>query len=180
MRKFFAILLIMATILLSCTACIQGSVGSNGEVSLPTITEPFLKLKDEAQCKNCSIKMSTNLAPAVSYYITPSGFEWDRLEAKGYRMEIKVAYDVYYEKDWAIGIGYAGSPKYEISIVNSDGLGNMESNMTTNTKTQTRTMSLVYNIVDIKNQRIVLTFSTDNIQNIIYFKNIKVTYKCAK
>ena len=117
---------------------------------------------------------------SASYYITPEGFEWDKLEEKGYKMKITVTYDVYYKKDWDLGFGYAGSPKYEVSVVNSDGMGKIDDNMPTETTSQTRTLSFSSKIVDLKNTRLVLTFSTDNIQNIIYFKNIKIDYQCYK
>ena len=139
-----------------------------------------LKLEDSQRCTDCSIKFSASTDMSASYYITPQGFEWDKLEEKGYKMKITVTYDVYYKKDWSLGLGYAGSPKYEVSVVNSDGMGKIDNNMTTSTSTQTRTISFTSQIVDLKNTRLVLTFSTDNIQNIIYFKNIKVDYQCYK
>lgn len=95
-------------------------------------------------------------------------------------MKITASYDVYYKKDWDLGFGYAGSPKYEVSVVNPDGMGKIDDNMPTETTSQTRTFSFSSKIVDLKNTRLVLTFSTDNIQNIIYFKNIKVDYQCYK
>ena len=67
-----------------------------------------------------------------------------------------------------------------IDRVNSDGMGKIDDNMPTETTSQTRTLSFSSKIVDLKNTRLVLTFSTDNIQNIIYFKNIKVDYQCYK
>ena len=139
-----------------------------------------LKLEDTQRCKDCSIKFSTSTDMSASYYITPEGFEWDKLEEKGYKMKITVTYDVYYKKDWDLGLGYAGSPKYEVSVVNSDGMGKIDDNMSTQTTSQTRTLSFSSKIVDLKNTRLVLTFSTDNIQNIIYFKNIKIDYHCYK
>ena len=95
-------------------------------------------------------------------------------------MKITVSYDVYYKKDWDLGFGYAGSPKYEVSVVNSDGMGKIDDNMPTETASQTRTLSFSSKIVDLKDTRLVLTFSTDNIQNVIYFKNIEVDYLCYK
>ena len=117
---------------------------------------------------------------SASYYITPNGFDMDELEKKGYNMRITVTYDVYYKKDWSVGLGYLGSPKYEISLVNSDGMGKIDKDMSTSTSSQTRTFSVSASIADLKNTRLVLTFSTDNIQNIIYFRNITVDYQCFK
>ena len=113
-------------------------------------------------------------------YITPEGFDLYELEKRGYGMEIKVTYDVYYKKDWGIGLGYAGSPKYEVSVFDSDGMGVMDKDMTTKTSKTTRTITLTSGIVDLKNTKLFLKFSTDNVQNIIHFENIRVDYRCFK
>ena len=139
-----------------------------------------LKLEDTQRLKDCSIKFSSSTNMSASYYITPEGFNWEKLEEKGYKMAITVKYDVYYEKDWDLGLGYVGSPKYEVSVFNSDGMGKMDENMPTETTVQTREISFSLRAVDLKDTRLVLTFSTDNIQNVIYFENIKVDYQCYK
>ena len=167
MRKIVSVILLLAMVI-SISSC-------SGASPLDSVT---LKLKDTQRCEDCSIKFSTSTDMSASYYITPEGFEWDKLEEKGYKMKITVTYDVYYKKDWDLWFGYAGSPKYEVSVVNSDGMGKIDDNMPTETTSQTRTLSFSSKIVDLKNTRLVLTFSTDNIQNIIYFKNIKVNYQC--
>ena len=41
-----------------------------------------LKLNDTQKCKDCSIKFSSSTDMSASYYITPEGFEWERLEKK--------------------------------------------------------------------------------------------------
>ena len=169
MKKSFSIVLLLALVF-SFISCSKTS-------PLDTVT---LKLEDTIKCKDCSIKFSTSENMSASYYITPEGFEWDKLEEKGYKMKITVTYDVYYKKDWSLGFGYAGSPKYEVSVVNSDGMGKIDDNMPTETNSQTRTLSFSSRIVDLKDTRLVLTFSTDNIQNMIYFKNIRVDYQCYK
>ena len=169
MKKTVPIILLIA-MLLSFTSCAQST--------------PFdaisLKLEDTTKCKDCSIKFSTSENMMASYYITPQGFEWDKLEEKGYNMKITIKYDVFYKKDWDLGFGYAGSPKYEVTILNSDGMGTGDENLTTSTTVQTRTISFSSKIVDLKDTKLVLTFSTDNIQNIIYFENITVSYQCYK
>lgn len=139
-----------------------------------------LKLEDTLHCADCSIKFSSDKNAGASYYITPEGFEWDKLEENGYKMRVTVSYKVYYEKDWSLGFGYAGSPKYEISVVNADGMGKLEKDLSTTTSSQIRTLSFTSRIVDIKDTKLILTFSTDNIQNIIYFKNITVDYECYR
>ena len=169
MKKTFSIILIL-TLVFTFVAC-------SGANPLDTVT---LKLEDTQKCEDCSIKFSPSTNMSASYYITPEGFEWDKLEKKGYKMKITVTYDVYYKKDWGLVFGYAGSPKYEVSVFNSDGMGKIDDNMPTETTSQTRTLSFSSRIVDLRDTKLVLTFSTDNIQNIIYFKNIKVDYQCYK
>ena len=171
MKKLFFVILILAVVLVA--------VYSMGGASF--IDALTMKLEDTERYEDCSIKFSMNADMAVSAYITPTGFDWEQLEKRGYEeMKITVTYDVYYEKEWEIGLGYAGSPKYEVSIFNSDGLGKMDENLSTTTSPQTRTFSIKANISDLKDTRLVLSFSTDNIQNMIYFENIKVDYKCYK
>lgn len=169
MKKIVSVILLLVMV-----SSVSSCFGAN---PLDPIT---LKLKDTQRCKDCSIKFSTSTDMSASYYITPQGFEWDKLEEKGYKMKITVTYDVYYKKDWSLGIGYAGSPKYEVSVVNSDGMGKIDNNMPTEKYVQTRTLSFSSKIVDLKGTRLVLTFSTDNIQNKIYFENIKIDYQCYK
>ncbi len=137
-----------------------------------------LKLEDSVRCADCSIKFLSDQNMGTSYYITPEGFEWDKLEENGYKMRVTVSYEVYYEQDRTLDFGYAGSPKYEISVVNANGMGKLEQNLSTTTTPQARTLSFTSGIVDIKDTKLVLTFSTDTIQNIIYFKNITVRYEC--
>ena len=144
------------------------------------ITKPKLKLEDSIRCEDCCIEMDSKHNPSASYYITPSGFDWDELDMQGYYMTITVTYDVYYQKDWSFDLTYAGSPKYELYILNSENRGVIEEDLTTTTTSTTKTATFRAKAVNLKNEKIRLTFSTDNIQNEIYFKNIRVDYKCSK
>lgn len=154
------------------------SGGGNNIFSNPFVEE--LKLYDQARCNDCKIKMWSGESPSASYYITPQGFELEKLAKKNYYMEIKVSYNVHYTKDYSAlwDIGYAGSPKYEASIKNSDDLGVFENNMPTTLEKKSHSFSYKSTCTDLINNRIILTFSTDNIQNTIYFDNILVTYTC--
>lgn len=170
-----------------CVFCVLGFSScdsifptGNGNLALP---EWGLKLNDTRQCADCSIKfMDNSKYSSCIYYVTPTGFEMNKLSEKGYTMKISVTYDVYYKKDYDVlwDIGYAGSPKYEVFLLNDDGLGSMQKNLTTKTQSMTRTITYISTATDLLNTKIKLTFSTDNIQNIIYFKNIVVTYVCYK
>ena len=149
-----------------------------------TFYAKWVKIKDYIQCKKGSIKFfDKNYNSTLSYSITPNQFDYDRLAQLGYKgMTILIDYVVYYQKDYDVpfDIGYAGSPKYEIYILNSKLSYFEEKNLTTTTKS--KHISYSYNIafINLKDITYTLTFSTDNIQNIIYFDNIVVSYTVFK
>ncbi|MBQ8885222.1 MAG: InlB B-repeat-containing protein [Clostridia bacterium] len=145
-----------------------------------TLYAKWIKLTDTMYCTSCSIKDWAGYDPAVTWYITPSGFEMRKLAEMGYTMRITVSYSVYYEKDYDLPIGYAGSPKYEVYIFNSDGLGTAEEDLKTTSKYTAHEVYFTCKVVDLLNQQIKLTFSTNNIQNIIHFKSIIISYECFK
>ena len=141
----------------------------------------WLKIYDAKRCKDTEIKLSTKYSAAASYAITPTGFNYSRLNELDYSMTITVTYDVYYEKDYDVlwDIGYMGSPKYEVFLTGTDLSGDCDLNMSTSKTPQTRSISITVSANSLANQKeILLTFSTDNVQNIIYFENITVTYEC--
>lgn len=149
-----------------------------------SLNAPFssLKLNDTQRCESCSLKMWEGNTPAATYSITPEGFDYDSLDSQGYHMRITVSYTVYYKKDYNVpfDIGYAGAPKYELTILTSDGMGNGLQNQTTTTGEKSKSFSVTIKINDLRDTKLTLTFSTDNVQNIIYFKNIQVSYLCTK
>lgn len=147
-----------------------------------TIYAKWLKIKDTQKINNCSIKMWNGNSSSLSAYVTPTGFDFDVLNAKNYKIKITISYDVYYQKDYdaPLDIGYAGSPKYEISITNSEGTGKFQNDLSTSKSGQTRTITYETNAINYKNDKIKLNLSTDNIQNTIFFENIVVTYECIK
>ena len=176
MKKIIIFILMLCGLVTTLSGCFEAIE------DISTAVEN-LKLTDTKRCASCSIKyLDSDYNSSASYYITPNGFEMDKLEEKGYYMEIKVTYDVYYKKDYDVlwDIGYAGSPRYEISIMNSDFMGKAEKDLSTTLNSVSRQLTIRASVADINNQRWVLTFSTDNIQNIIYFNNIIVNYRCFK
>ena len=191
MKKLFIIALTILLIisLFACFGCGEISTNSvsGGSNNIGGIGDPLkppttvtLKLNDTRRCADCSIKFLSDKDMSASYYITPSGFDLDKLDESGYYMRITVTYDVYYKKDWDLGLGYIGSPRYELSLVNSDGMGKIQNDLPTSTTSQTKTVTYTTSCANLKNTRLILTFSTDNIQNIIYFKNIRINYQCIK
>ena len=148
-----------------------------------TLYAKWLKIRDTQTCKDASIKWGSNTDASASWQITPTGFDLERLEELGLvGINITVTYNVRYRKDYDVlwDIGYAGSPRYEVMIVNSNGMGTMQENLSTSKSATERTISCGVTFSTLKNERIYLTFSTDNIQNKIYFEDIVVTYECAK
>ena len=140
----------------------------------PFTPESQIKTSDVSYCQDCKV-----YASASTYYITPSGFDWDALEKKGYdTISITVSYSVSYQKNWKIGLGYLGAPKYEVTLANSDWLGNTISDQVAPSTATKRSHSFTLRIVNVKNIRLTLSFSSDNIQNNIYFKNITINYRC--
>lgn len=142
----------------------------------------WLKTEQTINCKSTVIKDWSGNNSSAAYSITPSGFDFEQLSKEGYYLKIKITYDVYYEKDYDVplGIGYAGSPKYEAYLYNSKKYLSVDEDMSTTTSTKTRTIEVTISAADMMNEKITLEFSTDNIQNLIYFKNIVVEYKCIK
>ena len=146
-----------------------------------TLYARWVKIENTAQCNNCKIKLDNNHNSNVYFQITPSGFDTNRLSELGYsKIKILVTYDVFYVKDYTgLDMFYAGSPRYEISLYNSNKLGQFQEDKSTSTNAVTRTIENEILISDISNDNITLEFSTNNIQNIIHFQNIIITYQCV-
>lgn len=148
-----------------------------------TLYAKWLRTSDVMSCRSTSIKyMDSNFDDSVLYSVNPPRFDLATLAAQGYHIKIEVSYDVFYQKDYDVlwDIGYAGSPKYEVYIRNSDYIGVSQEDMPTTTSSRTRTISYSASAASLMNTNLYLNFSTNNIQNIIYFRNIEVTYTCYK
>ncbi len=154
----------------------------NSSNNTPDDNTPPLKTYDKKTFVDSSIKaMSQSKSSSVSYLITPSGFDLDELNIRGYYMTITVSYSVHYKKDSVLpDFMWAGAPKYELTILTSDLVCFQKSNLTTSKTSTQKSYSYNVDIVNIMDSKISLTFSTDNVQNVIYFTNIKVTYNCHK
>ena len=73
-----------------------------------------------------------------------------------------------------------GAPQYEVAILNTNGEGAIKDNLTTTTSKKERTIAYSSTIKELENDTIKLTFHSDNIQNIVHFSSIVVTYQCVK
>lgn len=143
----------------------------------------WILLEKTAKCTNTRIKyMDSSESSSSIYYITPSDFDLRTLAENKYRMKITVTYDVFYRKDYDVflDIGYMGSPKYEVAIYNSDKLGVYKNDLGTSKSSDTRTLTYTEYPANLIGEKIMLEFSTDNVQNKIYFENIVVKYECIK
>ena len=148
--------------------------------SKKTLYAKWLRKEKTIYCENACIKFLDNEPSSVIYSITPNGFDFDELSKRNYNMTIRVDYTVYYRKDYdaLLDIGYAGSPKYEVYIYNSKNLGISKENVSTTLSKKQSYIELSAPVSSMKNDTYYLKFSTDNIQNKIYFENISVTYTC--
>ena len=176
MKRFVKIFICF--ILIVC-GILSGCVNENSNLS--QILSP-IKLTDERRLEDASIKMAIGENMLATYSITPVGFDYEELNKRGYAMNITVSYQVKYVKTYKIpfDIGYAGPPKYEFTVLGTNLMGTMEANLTTTTSLTQRSHSFAAHIVDLQGETLTLTFSTDNVQNTIYFKNIVVSYQCVK
>ena len=117
-----------------------------------------------------------------SVFISLSGFDYNYLEANSMGLQFKIEYEVKYTKDYDVlfDIGYAGSPKYELTLINDEGTRYFEKNLPTTTS-EAKCCYTYNTVLDFsKNKQITLTFSTDNIQNIITFSDIVITVEAIK
>ncbi len=148
-----------------------------------TLYAKWLNLTETKNLSSAAIKNWTDYESKVGWFISPSKLNLDALKEKGYRrLYITVYYDVYYEKDYEkpFDIGYMGSPKYEAYLQISEGYAKSLENLETTKQAASRSFSFYHAIEYFMGQRIYLVFSTDNIQNIVHFTNIRVEYECTK
>lgn len=150
-----------------------------------TLYAGWLRTQKTEHCVDTSIKdMSDDHPNSAIYYVTPQGFDYDKLEKAGFsQIKITAKYDVSYKKVYnaPFDIGYFGSPEYNVSILTADNIGAVENDVKTpEGETLKKEISKSCKIADLKNSSLRLCFSTENIQNIVYIKNIYVYYECIK
>lgn len=134
-------------------------------------------------CADIKIKaLSGTYDNDESFVLSLVGFDYDYLEKNGMGLQFKIMYNVKYKKDYDVpfDIGYAGSPKYEISLINSSLRGYFEENLPT-TKSEVEKCYTYNTALNFsKDEQIKLIFSTDNVQNIISFSDIVVIIEAIK
>ena len=134
-------------------------------------------------CKDIKIKaLSSTYDNDKSFGVSLVGFDYDYLEKNGMGLQFKIMYNVKYKKDYDVpfDIGYAGSPKYEISLMNNSLQGYCEENLPT-TKSEVEKCYTYNTALNFsKDEEISLIFSTDNVQNIILFSDIVIVIEAIK
>ena len=126
--------------------------------------------------------LSSKYANDEGFDLSLIGFDYDYLEKNGMGLQFKITYNVKYTKDYDVlfDIGYAGSPKYELSLVDSSLQGYFKQNLSTTTSKKEKCYSCNTPLDFSENKQISLVFSTDNIQNIISFSDIVVVIEAIK
>lgn len=121
--------------------------------------------------------LSSNYSNSASFGISLIGFDYSFLEKNNMGLQFVISYSVKYQKDYNVlwDIGYAGSPKYELSLINESLQGYFEENLPTTTSYVAKSYTYNTKLNFTKDKDIELIFSTDNVQNIIMFKDINLT-----
>lgn len=134
-------------------------------------------------CKDIKIKaLSSAYDNDKSFSLSLVGFDYDYLEKNGMGLQFNIMYNVKYKKDYDVlfDIGYAGSPKYEVSLINNSLQGYFEEDLPT-TKSEVEECYTYNTVLSFsKNKQISLIFSTDNVQNIILFSDIVIVVEAIK
>ena len=162
MKKILSLLLALAVIIcaVSCTPAGYES----------TLADATLEYK----------LVNAQTSGKATYYVTPTKLDLNDLASKGYNVEIEVSYEISYDKRWGIDAGYTGAPKYDVTILDKNGVGVEKNGEVPEKNPETNSIVYTASASDLKDNRVILTFSTINIQNTLYLKNINVKYKCVE
>ena len=137
---------------------------------------------------DASLKLGLKYYPTMAEKISPAGFDLDLLKSKGYEsVLIEVTYTVNYEKDWAL-FGYLGAPPYTAVILESDFDIDFDSDLEFDTDFRveatkepvTKTMTYEISFDALEDKKVMLIFSTANMQNIVHINGIEVKYTAKK
>ncbi len=137
----------------------------------------FVLTTKTIKCQDIKLKaLSGAYDNDETFALSLVGFDYDYLEKNNMGLRFNITYTVKYKKDYDVlwDIGYAGAPKYELSLINSDFDGYFEVNLTTTTKGKQKNYIYTTPLYFTEGQQISLIFSTDNVQNIITVSDIVV------
>ncbi len=147
-----------------------------------TLYAKWLQKVETISFDDIKIKDASGYSNSKKINITPKNLDLEELAAQGYYMTITVSYDVKYNKDYDVllDIGYMGAPKHEIYLYRNNGIVVEEEDIKTPASDTHKTITYTEKISNMKDAKFYFKVSTNNIQNIIYFDNITVTYQCTK
>ena len=144
-----------------------------------TLYAKWLKIYAEAEGENFSISSKSGYYSLRSYDVTSDSLDMQALAQKNMKVKVTVYFDVSYRKDYDFFVGYMGAPKYEVYLLEKNDLGDFKENVTAPSTSTQRTLSFTMSAQKLLDNHITFTASTDNIQNVIYFKNFHVTHECV-
>ena len=145
-----------------------------------TVYAKWTNSTEAIECADASVQFSTDDSYKATYLAVPATMDLKGLANQGCFVKIVATYDVYYEKDWDIpfDIGYDGAPYHDAYIVDFDENGVLNKDLSTSTTETTETISLVVSAERLLNTNYYLKLLTYNLQNVVHFKNVKITFTC--
>ena len=156
----------------------QGAVFPLELTSDITLYAKWLKIKEKATYVPSSLKdMDKDYPSNVTYSVNAPAFDFDALAAEGYSIDVTLQYDIHYYRDCVAF--YVGGPKYEeYWIANGTYYG--KEDIPAPSQKQSKTVKRTISCADMKKNTYMFQFSTNNVQNVICFENISITFECKK
>jgi len=154
-----------------------------------TLYAKWLKIAHTENIPDKSLKLAIGHDASMAENVTPTGLDLELLKSLGYdTVVIEVEYTVNYEKDYLLPFGYLGAPKYGSMLLCSDFDTEFDKDFGISTDTfveatqspARKSIKYTINMSDIGPKKVMLVFSTMNVQNIVYLSNIEVTYTAEK
>ena len=149
-----------------------------------TLYAKWCKATESLSFEGAAVQFDTDndYSYKAEYNITPKELDLKALAALGYNVKIEVSYEVYYEKDYnvAFDLGYMGAPDHDVAIFDLYDEGEEWTDRETKLEPKAESVSTVISASKLSSSQMRLLLMTYNIQNIVYFKNINVTYTCQK
>ena len=146
-----------------------------------TLYAKWTKGTDTQRFEDAAVQFSVenDYSFKADYFLDPGVMDVKMLADLGVYVRIDVTYEVYYEKTYnmPLDIGYLGAPDHNVYILDIYDEGERWENLSTETESKTETFSAVVSATKLAND-LRLRLTTLNLQNVVYFKNISVTYTC--
>lgn len=161
----------------------------DGDLTLP-VTYPFNVTRDMTlyakwvkstytlDLANASVSYDIEHNYKAEYLVNPSEFDLEVLAAQGYDIKIDVTYEVFYEKNYDIPFGYRGAPDHDVHLTDSYDQGTMNEDLPTTETATEESVSIIISAEKLTERNYYLRLMTYNLQNIVHFQNISVTYTC--